>query len=122
MEPIGSVIGGVEGVEVGLHSAASAAASSAHFARIACRWEESVGAAEFEVSISFPDAVNTILGRCADRLAFVAIKVMTAVTARSLGQDFPFQDVLMVAEELYRSMMDRKKLTYKHMTRQFYNT
>jgi len=99
----------VEGVEVGLCSAASAAASSARFARIACRWEESVGAAEFEVSRSFPDAVNTLLGRCADRSAFVVIEVMTAVTVRSLGQDFPFQDGLMVAEELYRSMMDKKK-------------
>jgi len=83
----------VEGVEVGLFSAASAAASSAHFARIACRWEESVGAAEFEVLRSFPDAINTLLGRCADRPAFVAIKVMTAVTAQSLGRTSLFKMV-----------------------------
>ena len=69
----------MEGVEVGRCSAASTAASSARFVRIACRWEESVGAAEFEVSRSFPDAIDNLLGRCADRPAFVVIEAMTAV-------------------------------------------
>ena len=87
------MIGGVEGVEVGIGMPVSgatdedvdacrlAASSVARFASIACLWAESVGTAELEASRSFPDAVSNCLGREA---VFVVIDVIPSDSGGSM--------------------------------------
>jgi len=75
------VIGGDEGVEVGIGGSDAdvddwchlAASSLARFTSIACLWAESVGAAELEASRSFPNAVSNCLGQGTDEVVFVVI-------------------------------------------------
>jgi hypothetical protein len=94
------VIGGDEGVEVGIGVPVSgatdedvdascrlAALSVARFASIACLWAESVGTAELEASRSFPDAVSNRLGREA---VFVVIDVIPSDSGGSMSNFFLF--------------------------------
>ena len=84
-----------------------------------------MGTAELEASRSFPDAISNCLGRgAADRSKAVFVVILSdRLTARSeflmFQQYFPF---LIVAEKLYRFVMDRKKFAelekneFEHMT------
>ena len=97
----------------------------AHFTSMAFLWAESVGTAELEALRSFPDAVSNCLGQgAADRSKAMFVVILSdRLRARSeflmFGQYFPF---LIVAEKLYRFMMDRKKIAelekneFEHMT------
>ena len=87
------MIGGDEGVEVGIGMPVSgatdedvdachlAASSVACFASIACLWAESVGTTELEASRSFPDAISNRLGREA---VFVDINVIPSDSRGSM--------------------------------------
>ena len=90
-----SVIGGDEGVAESARDAADEvdfdlAASSARFTSIACLWAERAGAAEFEASRSFPDAVSDRFGREADE---VASAVIADSRVHLVGLDFPFSSM-----------------------------
>ena len=94
-----SVIGGDDGVKVGTDKSAREAtdkvnldfaALSARLASMACLWAERVGAAEFEASRSFPDAISDRFGREADE---VASAVIADSRVHLVGLDFPFSSM-----------------------------